>query len=89
MTDLFKIVQLFRNSKQATFAGAYITGSVSYSDTIDTILKEIVTGDFSAGRINELELDNVNIDHPEEFPECWSNYIYTFEINQSDSNKFN
>lgn len=88
MTDLFKIVQLFRNSKEVTFDGAYITGSVSYSDTIDTILKEIVTGDFSAGRLNELELDNVNIDHPEEFPECWSNCIYTFVINQSDSNKF-
>lgn len=88
MTDLFKIVQLFRSSTEVDFDGACITGTVNYSDIVDSILKEIVNAHFSAGRLNELEIDNVHIDYPEDFPSSWVAGRYTFIVNQSDSSKF-
>lgn len=54
MSDLYKIVQLFRTSTQVDFDGACITGTVGYSALVDTILKNIMEEFFSAGRLSEL-----------------------------------
>lgn len=88
MSDLFKIVQLFRASTDVEFDGACITGTVGYSKSVEIILKEILKGHFSAGRLSELEIDNTNIDYEEDLPNTWITCCYNFIINQSDSNKF-
>lgn len=88
MSDLFKIVQLFRASTNVEFDGACITGTVVYSKTVENILKNILKGHFSAGRLRELEIDQVNIDYEEDFPATWKTCSYNFIVNQSDSSKF-
>lgn len=88
MSDLYKIVQLFRTSTQVDFDGACITGTVGYSALVDTILKNIMEEFFSAGRLSELELDNINIDHADDYPNSWATCRYTFIINQGDASKF-
>ncbi|ELY3796820.1 MULTISPECIES: hypothetical protein [Cronobacter] len=88
MTDLFKIVQLFRTSKGANFDGYLISGSASFSNDIHELFIKYLKGSLSSGRFDELEIDGRSIEDLDELPSSWSTCNYTFLLNQSNSNKF-
>ncbi|EZI34365.1 hypothetical protein BW31_01408 [Pantoea agglomerans] len=88
MTDLFKIVQLFRASNGPSFDGIMISGTVLFSDLMSKVLSDILCESFSSGRFDDLEIDGNSIDNASEIPPKWGLCNYSFIVNQSDANRF-
>ena len=88
MSDLKKVVDLYRLCNCPQYNGEGFSASVIYDEDIRKLIKSILNTNFKAGRFTEIEIDGIDIYDVNELPDSASQINFTFNVAQNSANRF-
>ncbi|UJR62106.1 hypothetical protein [Dickeya zeae] len=88
MANLFDVVSLYRVCNKPLFDGSSFQCSTPLTSEILSLVRKIMSDNFSAGHFQEIEVDELSIDEVDELPAQGSFISFSFLVSQSSAERF-